>query len=401
MYYMRPVVWWLLAGVVGISVIGMMFDWVANNKILLILSVIPATLAKNKGKSWLLWYVYAVILWPVSFIHVLLSNRDRYGWVGEKMAKQEETSEEVQIDRQVPVVGTDRLVEVPTPESHESLMAELNALTGLTNVKVHLESLFKSLQYEAELKRRNLPPSGRGTLHMVFTGNPGTGKTTVARLVARIFREMGIISKGTFVEVDRSKLVGRYIGETAQITNDQIQQALGGVLFIDEAYTLHHDDDPRDFGQEAIETIMKAMEDYRDSLVVIVAGYTKEMEHFMEANPGLKSRFSNIIEFDDYQPNELVSIFYSMCSKKGYILPQETKGYIELLFKGVYENKDDNFGNAREVRNIFEKIITAVQTRVVSSGELEHKTDEELMTMLPCDITAVSRELGTSIGGRL
>ena len=121
----------------------------------------------------------------------------------------------------------------------------------------------------------------------------------------------------------------------------------------------------------------------------------------MEANPGLKSRFSNIIEFDDYQPNELVSIFYSMCSKKGYILPQETKGYIELLFKGVYENKDDNFGNAREVRNIFEKIITAVQTRVVSSGELEHKTDEELMTMLPCDITAVSRELGTSIGGRL
>ena len=269
MYYMRPVVWWLLAGVVGISVIGMMFDWVANNKILLILSVIPATLAKNKGKSWLLWYVYAVILWPVSFIHVLLSNRDRYGWVGEKMAKQEETSEEVQIDRQVPVVGTDRLVEVPTPESHESLMAELNALTGLTNVKVHLESLFKSLQYEAELKRRNLPPSGRGTLHMVFTGNPGTGKTTVARLVARIFREMGIISKGTFVEVDRSKLVGRYIGETAQITNDQIQQALGGVLFIDEAYTLHHDDDPRDFGQEAIETIMKAMEDYRDSLYVL------------------------------------------------------------------------------------------------------------------------------------
>ena len=222
------------------------------------------------------------------------------------------------------------------------------------------------------------------TLHMVFSGNPGTGKTTVARLLAKIYKCIGVLPKGQLIEVDRSNLVEGFVGQTAIKTKEVIESALGGVLFIDEAYTLTAGKDNKDFGQEAVDTLLKMMEDNRDNLVVIVAGYTDLMEEFVSSNPGLKSRFNKYINFRDYNADELFDIFVSMCKNQEYEADTEGLECAKAYLKKKAENHDENFANAREVRNYIERAISRQATRVV---EIENISDNELKTLTKADLT--------------
>lgn len=244
--------------------------------------------------------------------------------------------------------------EADTTTTLEGALDELNSLVGLQQVKKEVTSLINLLKVQ-KLRRENGLPDLLFSRHLVFVGNPGTGKTTVARLIASIYHELGVLSKGQLVEVDRSGLVGGYVGQTAIKTQEVIQKALGGVLFIDEAYTLAKDNSFNDYGQEAIDTILKAMEDHRDDLVVIVAGYPGLMERFINSNPGLKSRFNRYITFEDYTPYELLEIFESMCKKSGYTTDYTVDHYVLEYFTNKYNHRDDFFANGREVRNFFER----------------------------------------------
>ena len=260
-------------------------------------------------------------------------------------------------------------------EPEEDPMETLDGLIGLTTIKRDVRELmdFVSVQkMRNEEGLKSVPVS----LHLVFTGNPGTGKTTVARIIGKLYKNIGVLSKGQLIEVDRSGLVAGYVGQTALKTQDKIQEARGGVLFIDEAYSLAQKDDA--FGQEAIDTILKAMEDYRDDFVVIVAGYTKPMEKFINSNPGLKSRFNKYIEFPDYTVDELMDIFYMNCRKYDYSLEEEAAKHIRELITAAKLEKQENFANAREVRNLFEKVITAQARRVKG---MEQPTHEDMMTL--------------------
>ena len=203
-------------------------------------------------------------------------------------------------------------------------------------------------------KQQGLPNTSV-SYHCVFSGNPGTGKTTVARILAGIYKELGLLKKGHLVEVDRSKLVGEYVGQTAPKTNKVIDEALDGVLFIDEAYTLVGGQN--DYGSEAIATLLKRMEDDRDRLVVILAGYTDEIKEFIDSNPGLQSRFNRYIQFDDYSAEELTEIFKHNLRKSRYKIKRDAYDELQLLIAQTVNSKDKNFGNARYVRNLFEKIV--------------------------------------------
>lgn len=270
-------------------------------------------------------------------------------------------------------------------ETLEELLNQLNNLTGLETVKKDVQSLIHLQDIQRIRKQRNLKQIPISN-HLVFYGNPGTGKTTVARLLTKIYHKMGIISTGQLVEVDRSGLVGGYVGQTALKTQEVIQKALGGVLFIDEAYTLTNSDSSNDYGQEAVDTILKAMEDHREDLVVIVAGYPKLMKEFIESNPGLRSRFNKYINFEDYTPEELVDIFQGMCEDSGYIITNEALACISELLEKKYNDRDENFANAREVRNIFEKCITNQATRLFGVPNL---TNEQLCELQLCDVNNV------------
>ncbi len=239
------------------------------------------------------------------------------------------------------------------PRRVDEIMKELNDLVGLESVKEEIGRLVNLLRVQQMRQEFGLQNKGTSR-HMVFYGNPGTGKTTVARLLADIYRELGLLPTGQLVEVDRAGLVGGYVGQTAIKTSEVIEQAVGGVLFIDEAYTLTAHKGQNDFGQEAVETILKAMEDYRDELIVIAAGYTDLMQEFLESNPGLKSRFNYFIEFPDYTPEELVAILELMCKKNEYTLSPEAKEKALAIFTERCEDKPENFANAREVRNFME-----------------------------------------------
>ena len=269
--------------------------------------------------------------------------------------------------------------EIPPKEKIEDLLAELDGYVGMDAIKEEVRSLINMVQVY-KLRRENDLPTTDMSLHMVFSGNPGTGKTTVARIMARIYHSLDILSKGQLVEVDRSGLVAGYVGQTALKTQKVIEKAMGGVLFIDEAYALNGKSE-NDFGQEAIDTILKAMEDHRDDLVVIVAGYTELMNRFIHSNPGLESRFNRFLMFEDYTPEQMVAIFKMQCKKGCYVLAEGTEELVRDFISE--ESADDSFGNARGVRNLFEHILVAQNNRL---AKMEQVTREDLMQILPDDV---------------
>ncbi len=265
----------------------------------------------------------------------------------------------------------------------DAVLAQLNNLVGMKNVKEDIQTqinLLKVKKIRQEKGLANIPI----TLHSVFCGPPGTGKTTVARLMGKIYKSLGLLAKGHLIETDRSGLVAGYIGHTAAKVNELVDSALDGVLFIDEAYSLKSEGSSTDFGQEAIDTLLKRMEDCRGRLVVIVAGYTEEMSRFIAANPGLKSRFSKYFYFDDYQPQELLAIFEKICHKNEFILVPEAKQILLKKFTKIYQQKDKSFGNGRAVRNMFEKAIERQANRLVKLPS--EVTKEMMMTIMPEDI---------------
>lgn len=269
----------------------------------------------------------------------------------------------------------------------DELMAELESLVGLSTVKREVKNLTNLIKVR-KLREENGLPNSAMSLHMVFLGNPGTGKTTVARLMAGLYAAIGALSKGQLVEVDRSGLVAGYVGQTALKTQEVIQSALGGVLFIDEAYSLASGGE-NDFGREAIETLLKAMEDHRDDLVVIVAGYDEPMEKFINSNPGLQSRFNKYMYFPDYNGEELMAMFRMRCEKNGYKLTEDAEAYAKEFFEDMYKNRDDNFGNGRDVRNRFEDIISRQANRLAA---LESPTKDDLMTIEKEDFIVAKEE---------
>ena len=256
----------------------------------------------------------------------------------------------------------------------QDLLNELNALVGLEKVKNKVQDLIVYQKVQKMRREKNLH-SSKNTLHLAFTGNPGTGKTTVARIVGRIYKQIGLLSKGHFVEVSRKDLIAGYQGQTALKVKKVIEQAKGGVLFIDEAYSITENDKSDSYGRECLTELTKALEDYREDLVVIVAGYTEPMSKFFESNPGLESRFNTFIEFDDYSPNELDSILDYMCNMNDYILDEKVKEKIHSYFEKKTTMKDKNFANARLVRNLYDNLIMNHARRVIN---IANPTSSEL-----------------------
>ena len=272
------------------------------------------------------------------------------------------------------------------PEKIEDLQAELDSYIGLENIKEEVRDLINMVRVH-KMREENDLPNTELSLHMVFSGNPGTGKTTVARIMARIYHSLGILSKGHLVEVDRSGLVAGYVGQTAIKTRKVIEKAMGGVLFIDEAYALNGGTE-NDFGQEAIDTILKAMEDHRDDLVVIVAGYDDLMEDFIHSNPGLESRFNRFLHFEDYTLDEMMGIFAMRCGKGHYVTEPEAEEEVRAFIQ-EQNNGGISFGNGRGVRNLFEKILVQQANRLAA---METVTREDLVRITAADVRAARAE---------
>lgn len=270
---------------------------------------------------------------------------------------------------------------VATPEKIEDLKAELDDLIGLEGIKREVNNLINMVTIH-ELRKQNGLNTVDMSLHMVFSGNPGTGKTMIARLMARIYKSLGVLSKGHLVEVDRSGLVAGYVGQTAAKTSEVIQKALGGVLFIDEAYTLTSGRNENDFGQEAVDTLLKAMEDNREDLVVIIAGYDGLMDTFIHSNPGLESRFNRYLHFDDYSIDEMLDILDLQLKKGQYQLTDEAKESVREYIVDA-NTSSIAFGNARGIRNIFERLLVAQANRLALAESLDK---DALMTITAEDV---------------
>ena len=273
-------------------------------------------------------------------------------------------------------------------ETLEELLEQLNNLIGLSGVKQEVKSLISMIKMKKIRDARGLK-SANISKHLVFLGNPGTGKTTVARLIAKLYKQLGVLEKGQLIEVDRGGLVAGYVGQTALKTQEKIDEAMGGVLFIDEAYTLAKGGS--DFGQEAIDIILKAMEDKRESFVVIVAGYSEPMERFLESNPGLKSRFNKNILFEDYSRSELISILKSFCTQNDMVLTDEAEHDIDCYLEWLISNKPDNFANGREMRNLFETMYSNQANRLADALDI---TDDALMSLTAEDLPQYVFERG-------
>ena len=264
----------------------------------------------------------------------------------------------------------------------KALVDELNDMVGLSEVKEEIRSLVNLIKIRKLREEMNMPVMDM-SYHMVFTGGPGTGKTTVARLVGKIYKELGILSDGKMIETDRSGLVAGYVGQTAMKVHDVVKEAMGGILFIDEAYSLVNPDMPNDFGTEAVDALVKLMEDNRDDLVIIVAGYTDDMENFLKSNTGLISRFNKFINFPDYTKEELVSILAVMAEKAGLKIDDAAKQKVLELLRKKRKEQWKDFGNARGMRNMFEKFVVNQANRLV---KLENPTRDDLMTIKEEDV---------------
>lgn len=269
--------------------------------------------------------------------------------------------------------------EVPE-ETLEELLEKLNGLIGLAGVKQEVATLINMIKIKKIRDARGLETASISK-HLVFLGNPGTGKTTVARLLSKIYKQLGVLEKGQLVEVDRAGLVAGYVGQTALKTKEKIDEAMGGILFIDEAYTLAKGGS--DFGQEAIDTILKAMEDYRENFVVIVAGYPDPMEQFLGSNPGLKSRFNKNIMFEDYTEEELLRIFMAFCKPFSMRLSDEAECCVKKYLHWLVQHKSENFANGREMRNLFELALSNQANRLAEKTEI---SDEELNEITTGDL---------------
>lgn len=299
-------------------------------------------------------------------------------------AMQRVAEESTQVNQQYALQdsGTIDLHSEDSTESLEDTLAELDSLIGLTAVKREIQTLTNFLNLQKHREAAGLPKDEL-SLHMVFMGNPGTGKTTVARIVGRILKALGLLKRGHLVETDRSGLVAEFAGQTGPKTNRKIDEALDGVLFIDEAYSLVASKQEDAYGMEAIQTLVKRIEDDRDRLVVILAGYPDPMQELLESNPGLTSRFNTKMTFDDYSPSELGYIYQRMCGINHYELPARTRGKLLLGFHWLYESRDQHFGNGRLARNIFEDSLRCLANRI---ADVTPVTRELLTVLHPEDV---------------
>ncbi len=300
-----------------------------------------------------------------------VSNEELTEWIDSVLAQ--EQREKSQSESTKPGVTTSTPIEGDPYE-------ELNSLIGLRSVKEEVNSLANMVRIQKQREAQGLK-SATMSYHCVFTGNPGTGKTTVARILARIYKDLGIVKKGHLVETDRSGLIAEYVGQTAVKTNAVIDSALGGILFIDEAYALL--DGKGGYGDEAIATLLKRMEDNRDNLVVIVAGYTNEMKSFIDSNPGLQSRFTRYIDFPDYSANELYDIFMTRVNKYSYRLDADAEKFLRKSLSETVSHRSRNFGNGRYVRNLFEQTLTNQANRL---GRQKNLSAQDLSQITLADV---------------
>lgn len=283
---------------------------------------------------------------------------------------------------------------LPPPEPIDDLLAELDALVGLAGVKSEVKLVTNLLQIQKLRKEHDLPVV-ESSRHLVFTGNPGTGKTTVARLLAKIYRSLGVVERGQLVETDRARLVAGFVGQTAIKVTEVFDEADGGILLIDEAYALARGG-PNDFGREAIDTIVKLIEDRRDRIAVIVAGYPDEMNEFLDANPGLRSRFPKVIPFADYSDDELLAIFQSLCKKNRYEPTPDAVIRLRAYFADQPRTK--GFGNGRLARNAFESAVARQASRLMANGGTPELSSEQLQCLEAVDIAEVPAAAGASAG---